>query len=214
MWAKPDRMAELYTEKIGHARSGANTAWVPSPTAAVLHALHYHEADVAAHQAEMALRDYPPVETLLEIPVITGQKPTEWEIQVELENNIQGILGYVVRWVDQGIGCSKVPDINNVGLMEDRATLRISSQHVANWMRHGLCRREQVVATLQEMARVVDEQNAADPAYHAMAENWDHNPAFQAAMALVFEAFKQPNGYTEQILHRYRLHAARCAERR
>jgi malate synthase len=209
MWAKPDRMADLYKEKIAHVRSGASTAWVPSPTAAVLHALHYHEADVAAHQAEVALRACPPVEALLEIPVITGPKPTEWEIQAELENNIQGILGYVVRWVDQGIGCSKVPDINNIGLMEDRATLRISSQHVANWMRHGLCRREQVVATLQEMARVVDEQNAGDAAYYAMAENWDHNPAFQAAKALIFEAFKQPNGYTELILQRFRLQVKR-----
>jgi len=212
MWAKPDRMADLYKEKIVHARSGANTAWVPSPTAAVLHALHYHKADVAAHQAEMALRDCPPVEALLEIPVITGHRPTEWAIQAELENNIQGILGYVVRWVDQGIGCSKVPDIDNVGLMEDRATLRISSQHVANWIRHGLCRREQVVATLQEMARVVDEQNAGDAAYYAMAQDAENNLAFRAAMALIFEAFKQPNGYTELILNRFRLQVKRRAQ--
>jgi malate synthase len=177
----------------------------------VLHALHYHEAEVATYQTEVALRTCPPVEALLEIPVITGQKPTEWEIQAELENNIQGILGYVVRWVDQGIGCSKVPDINNIGLMEDRATLRISSQHVANWMRHGMCHREQVIATLQEMARVVDEQNAGDAAYYAMAENWDHSPAFQAAKALIFEAFKQPNGYTELILQRFRLQVKRRA---
>jgi malate synthase len=208
MWAKPDKMADLYKEKIAQVRTGANTAWVPSPTAAVLHALHYHEADVAAHQAEP--HACPPVETLLEIPVMRGQKPTEWEIQNELENNIQGILGYVVRWVDQGIGCSKVPDITNVGLMEDRATLRISSQHVANWLRHGLCSREQVATTLEEMARVVDEQNTADPAYRTMADNWLASPAFRAAAALVFEAFKQPNGYTELILSRFRQEAKRA----
>jgi malate synthase len=206
MWAKPDKMADLYKEKIAHVRSGANTAWVPSPTAAVLHALHYHEADVAAYQAEMADRPCPPVEALLELPVMHGERPTEWEIQSELENNIQGILGYVVRWIDQGIGCSKVPDITNVGLMEDRATLRISSQHVANWLRHGVCRRDQVMATLEEMARVVDGQNAGDPAYRAMAEAYD-GPAFRAAAALIFEAFKQPNGYTELTLNRFRIQA-------
>jgi malate synthase len=205
MWAKPDKMADLYKEKIAHCRTGANTAWVPSPTAAVLHALHYHEENVAAHQA--APRTCPSVDALLQIPLMRGQKPTEWDIQNELENNIQGILGYVVRWVDQGIGCSKVPDITNVGLMEDRATLRISSQHVANWLRHGICSRDQVATTLEEMARVVDEQNAADPAYRAMAENWQVSPAFRAASALIFEAFKQPNGYTELILSRFRLEA-------
>lgn len=204
MWAKPDRMAELYQEKIAHVRSGANTAWVPSPTAAVIHALHYHEADVTAQQQAMLSKSCPPVDALLEIPVMHGRRPTEWEIQRELENNLQGVLGYVVRWIDQGIGCSKVPDINNVGLMEDRATLRISSQHVANWLRHGVCRREQVVATLQEMARIVDEQNATDKDYLVMAEEWDDSLAFQAATALIFEAFKQPNGYTELILNRFR----------
>ncbi len=209
MWAKPDKMAELYKEKIGHAQSGANTAWVPSPTAAVIHALHYHEANVAAYQTAMLERPCPPVEALLEIPVIAGTRPTEWEIQRELENNLQGILGYVVRWIDQGIGCSKVPDINNVGLMEDRATLRISSQHVANWLRYGVCRRDQVTTTLREMARIVDAQNAADRNYRAMAEDWEDNIAFQAATALIFEAFKQPNGYTELILYRFRAMAIR-----
>jgi malate synthase len=204
MWAKPDRMAEMYRDKIGHARSGANTAWVPSPTAAVIHALHYHEADVAEIQTAMLGRPCPPVEELLELPMMDGRRPTEWEIQKELENNLQGILGYVVRWVDQGIGCSKVPDIDNVGLMEDRATLRISSQHVANWLRHGVCRREQVLETMREMARIVDAQNAGDANYRPMSDSWDDSPAFQAATALVFEGFKQPNGYTELILGRYR----------
>jgi len=203
MWAKPDRMAELYKEKLSHAQSGASTAWVPSPTAAVIHALHYHQADVAAIQTAMDERPCPPVDALLEIPLMKGGRPTEWEIQKELENNIQGILGYVVRWVDHGIGCSKVPDIDNVGLMEDRATLRISSQHIANWLRHGVCRREQVVATLEEMSRIVDRQNSGDENYRPMADSWD-GPAFQAAMALIFEGFKQPNGYTELVLGRYR----------
>jgi malate synthase len=202
-------MAEMYKEKIAHAKSGANTAWVPSPTAAVIHALHYHDADVAVLQTAMLGKLCPSVEELLEIPRMDGRRPTEWEIRKELENNLQGILGYVVRWVDQGIGCSKVPDISNVGLMEDRATLRISSQHVANWLRHGVCRREQVLATLQEMAKIVDEQNARDEYYRPMADSSNDNHAFQAAMALVFEGFEQPNGYTELILSRFRTLAKR-----